>query len=637
MRTASQILNAASQILNGQMSAGLLALMLTSGFAIGQDAPSPVLRPLLGKVVDTEGNGLAEAEVHLSFSPVGVTATETTQHQVATTDARGRFRFQALPCTKHLIWAIGKPDDEGKRVVSTIRWIAPGRPFELVADQPHSPSTLTISGLDTWKDYAPFSVQIAPGGIPIPGMTLALDEGGKCDLPPLPVGTTSVVVHDKHDRPLSTHSCSPGRSTRQALAPMQQMPLKVVDEQGNGIAGVTIRQRLRGYGLPDNELAPYLPSRQLWRDHGTTDENGKLVVPVATRKDPFEITTWQGLFFTASKDGLTTSHSGISRMPFVDGKQVQREGMKELTFTLKPAKPTKLRLMRTQETPLRNQPVTIKSGIKVHEIDNNGYTHESLVLNLRTDEDGVVSIPALTEPIPGMQIVLGGAGLTAFVPEPLRRMTPYRAITLHALKAKPGTQHEVSLQQTAKVRLQMLTEHGSPATDAQLMLISRANAKECSCDGWNTMATTDSAGRVAFLLEPGRWSVFARTKTGMAHLKLNLEDGETAEHKLDIQPMTTMRGRVVDENGKPVANVRLNCHSSSWHSVGNRDPILEQIAQSMNWSWIGGTRTNENGEFACAFLDLDGMTYEGRFQKGKKKSSDFRIIPNEEPETIVIK
>lgn len=620
-----------------QLLAVLVTGCVTACHAAAQETTERVLRPLLGKVVDAEGNDVAGAEVHLSFAPIGDTGLAASEHQVATTDNRGRFRFQARPCTKHLIWAIGTPDEDGERLVTTLRWISPGRPFELVADQKHPASTLTILGIEAWADYAPFRLQIAPGGIPVEGMTVDLDPSGACTLPPLPDGQSSVTIHDKHGQALATVSSSKHqRSIRHPVHVMQELPMLVVDPQGKPIAGVTIRERIKANGSVSRALMPRRPNGYRWREHGKTDADGKLIAKVACSGKPFKSTDRQGLFFMATKQGLNTTHSGISRMPFFDGQQVKREGVTELKFTLKEAKPTTLRLMSSPEHGLANQMVTLKSEIKVLELDHNGWTHESIVFNLTTDADGFVRMPALTEPIGRFEVVLGGESVTGLIPRPLRRMAPYRAIALHGVQLQPGKEQRVDLHKAATVKLQILGEHGGPVTDAELILISMANENDYNCDGWNTMATTDSAGRVALRMQSGRWCIFVRTKTGMAHIKLKLEHNETKELDVNIETMTAMHGLVVDGDGKPIANARLDIRSRSWSSGDNRDPTLEAIAQNLNWTWIDNTTTDKDGKFTCAFLDLPSLTYKVRVRHGKKQSPDFQVNANDSPVTITI-
>lgn len=608
--------------------------------ATAQEPSARVLRPLLGKVVDADGNDVAGAKVHLSYSPVGTASDSGNEHQIQTTDNRGRFRFQAQPCTKHLIWAIGTPNDDGYRLATGLHWIAPGRPFELVTDQKSPVSKLTIRGIELWADYAPFQLQLAPGGLAIKGMTVDLDESGSCTLPPLPGGLTTATIIDKYGQPL-TEVRIPTRPafTRRSLLTRQEVPLVVVDPQGKPIAGATIRQRIRGLIQSDNGLTPSRPYRHLWREHGKTDANGRLVATIASRSEVFAEKNWEKFLFTATKQGFNVTHSGANgNKLFFDGKELEKQGgVTELKFTLKKAKPTILRLMRSPEHGLANQQVTLHRDIKIISSEGNSWSNDNLIFNLTTDGDGMLRIPTLTESENYIGVVLGGASSTEFIPQPLRRMSPHRAISLHRLKIIPGTEHRIELHKSATVKLQMLTEHGGPATDPELILISRAHKNNYDVDGWCTAATTDSAGRVVLQIQPGHWSVFARTKSGMSHLQLKLEDNETKQATMTFEKMPSMQGRVIDADGNPIAGAILDCNRSSTSSSGKRDPVLNAIASNMNWRWIGTTTTDKDGKFACHFLDLTGMTYGARFRHNNNQSENFQIVADDSPVTIQVK
>jgi hypothetical protein len=68
-----------------------------------------------------------------------------------------------------------------------------------------------------------------------------------------------------------------------------------------------------------------------------------------------------------------------------------------------------------------------------------------------------------------------------------------------------------------------------------------------------------------------------RTKTGLTHLKLQLEDSETEELDVNTYKMTSMHGLVVDGDGEPIANAQCNSRSSSWSSSEHRDPTQQGL------------------------------------------------------------
>ena len=263
--------------------------------------------------------------------------------------------------------------------------------------------------------------------------------------------------------------------------------------------------------------------------------------------------------------------------------------------------------------------------------------NDHLIFHLTTDQDGRIEIPAVCNPTGKMRVIVAGEAVhDAFVEPSVRRMTPYRALSLHALQA-PGKEHKIDLGAFATVQLRLLDESGIPAPDAQIMLISRAKKDDYDCGDWNTIATPDSAGRLTLQLQPGRWAVFSCNGHSTAQVKLKLKDRETKSVEVRMKPMPVMLGRAVDSDGKPIADASLDCHSSTWHSSNNDDPIQQRIAQSMNWQWIDRTKTDQDGNFACRFLDMPTMTYEARLRAGDKKSGDFKIIAGEDRVTITLK
>ena len=607
--------------------------------ATAQEPAARVLRPLLGNVVDANGNNVAGAEVHLSYSPTGTTSASATEHQIQSTDNRGRFRFQAKPCTKQIVWAIGPPNDDGHQFVTHLHWVAPGRPFQLVTGKEIPSSNLTVSGIELWADYAPFKLQLAPGGIAIKGMTVDLDESGSCTLPLLPRGLTTATIIDKHGQPLTEVRIPRGRSaTSRARLKRWEVPLLVVDQQGKPIADATIRQCIDAQLLPSRGLSPSPPSRHLWREHGKTDENGKLVASIASSQGVFEKDHWYKTLFTATKDGFNLTHSGsASDKLFFDGKEIKKDkDITELKFTLKKAKPTILRLMKSPEMGFANQPVTLNRAIKIMSEKGNSWSSENLIFNLTTDRDGRLQLPALTQSAPEVIVVISGAGITEFIPEPLRRMTPDRAITLHQVRSDSGKEHLVALYKSATVKLHMLTQLGSPATGAELTLISRNKKHRVDYDGWCTTTTVDSAGRVALQLQPGRWSVIARTKTGIAHLELELQDNETKQASITLKKMASMQGRVVDAAGNPAVGAMLTCHRSSVTRAGKRDKVLDTVASKMNWRWINNTVAQADGKFTVTYLPRPGFKYGAYFRHNNKNSKDFEVTADDSPVTIKI-
>jgi len=136
------------------------------------------------------------------------------------------------------------------------------------------------------------------------------------------------------------------------------------------------------------------------------------------------------------------------------------------------------------------------------------------------------------------------------------------------------------------------------------------------------------------LLQPGAWSVFARNETGYALLSADGQQEQDAT--LELAPMPSLRGKVVDADGKPVAGLRVQGVSMSLVGMGGAQPELANLAQQMCWSWIQRARTSADGTFDCRILTLPNMQLKGRFQDGQRQTEEFLIAPGDEPVTLVI-
>jgi hypothetical protein len=192
---------------------------------------------------------------------------------------------------------------------------------------------------------------------------------------------------------------------------------------------------------------------------------------------------------------------------------------------------------------------------------------------------------------------------------------------------------EFDLSDLCALDLQLLDATGGPANDVELVFVSGAHSPEVDFDEWTTRATTDSAGRVAVLLEPGRWFVFGRNERDMVQLPILIERDEQRE--LRMQPMPAMRGRVVDAKGAPIAGARMHVYSSSSRGRGE-PPCLDAIAGKLNWHWMGRVRTDADGSFECSYLAAPNRGYKARFHFEDRRSAGFPVEVHEDLITITV-
>ena len=604
---------------------------VTAPLAAQADPAAGDLRPLLGQVLDADGEPIVGAEVHCVLpdeaAPRGVAAS----HVVVATDARGRFRTKVVPCTRHLLWAIGT--DEANRVTCAPAWASSGALVALRLDQPRPACEMQVRGLEPWRALAPFRVRVAVENVELPDYAFALDKDDTCGVPPLPAGRAQFDVIDKNGQPLWTTCRATTARVSVHVPPPQRVPFCAVDERGAPVAGAAVEQQIYADGSTVQGLLCDLPRRELSRRLGVTDADGRLIGEVANSEDLFKSKTYRTWMFSASKAGQKGSYSGLcAGDPFVDGKHIPREGWSEVRFTLPATEPKAGVLRIDAETGAPNQPLMLRLGVRVEHVAGNSWHRYSFRRHVTTDADGCFEVPQLSGRIDEVDVILRGDGpRSLLMADDARRYTPRRALSLHGVRDFKDQDLAFTVGQLPTLRLQLLDETGGPARGVELIFLS--TNKHAECHEWTPHATTDSAGRVAVLLEAGSWFVFGRTADRMVQLAVTLSGDE--RRQLHLTPMAAMRGRVLEEDGAPVAGARLDVHSS--RSRGGYGEPLHAIAAKLNWRWLDAVRTDADGSFCCPFLALPGRDYDARFHAGDRRSESFRIEAGNEPVTVLIK
>jgi len=330
---------------------------------------------------------------------------------------------------------------------------------------------------------------------------------------------------------------------------------------------------------------------------------------------------------------LTSSHSGFSQAPFFDGQAVRRKGCTEIRFTLRPQKPLVGRLLDADGKGLVNQRLAAHFEIAVH--IKNGTLREHRPVAATTDANGRFEIADAPSDFSACRIEIAGSPrLERIMPPELLRQTPQNFVALHGLTTRPKRDLDINLGRMATLELQLLDANGGPSAGASVLLVSLASdGIDCTAIPW---VATSAAGRLAMVVEPGKWLLFAHTDGAWAQRTLDIKRSQKVGMRL--APMSTVRGRVVDGKGKPVADAKLTTPSMTFHTLPIKDLGLTTLANEFNSAWIASTRTDVDGTFACYYLATDWATYKCVFvQPGKRKESAmFELEPDSEPQTIVI-
>ena len=595
-------------------------------------APAQQRRPLLGTVVDADGKPLVGAEVVCAFAPPGAESGAPVDVQRATTDARGRFRANVFGGTRYQVFAMGPADEQGARLATGFVVAAAGPLLALRARHRQMPVTLQLVGLEAWQDLAPFQIRVCLGGTQLDAPLLPVSDG-TVSVPPQPRDRCNVDLIGSDKQVLLSRAITFVRAEHKVRVPAPQiLPVHVVDGGGKPVAGAVVRERISGGWSSTSNFGPSLPWRVLWRELGRTDEHGRLAARLPLAEPPLQNKGYQQLFLLAEKPGHRSSHSGFTDQLFVDGVEIARDGVEELRFTLRADEPLRGRLQLAGQG-VAAMPIAVVVAVRTDSLGGNGWLNEEVVRYTTTAADGSFTLRGLTN-VQGATVNLDSSRLhERLVPEELRPSAPYSPVVLHRNKTPIDKTLNVALNGLCPLELQLLDLTGGPAAGIDVLLLSE-NDDDVACDGWTPAATTDSAGRLSLLLQPGKWLLFARTERGMVHQHLEVQGAEKLS--LKVEPMPAMIGRVVDAEGKPVAGASLQGTAASFSSVDGKDESLRCIASNLNWNWIARTTTDADGRFVCCFLDLPGMSFRGRFKQAKLQTPEFTLATGEGEQTFVL-
>lgn len=613
----------------------------TLAAALALALPAQERRPLLGKVTAPDGAPFAGATVHCALVPDGSTDGVPTDLVVARCDERGRFHADLFACTRYRVWAFGAKRDDGERATSDVTVAHADQVVTLATQTRPAPDVLMVEEHDLWRDRGPLRVRFVASGVCLPDAVMAVGEDGTCPMPPMPGDRWQADVLDQNGA--LVWSLNLVRNDPPQLRPpeLREIPMRVLTTDGEPVAGATVHlMHKAGYG-GTNELGVGLGSRTLPIRMGETDEHGELTARVPCGHDPFEAGTWTNLMFLAEKAGFAAANSGFYEFPYHDGQETAAkivdggdeppkptESARLLRFTLEAHEPWQGRLHHGGE-PVAGVALSVRLQLRMQRHSGNSWLNQELVRRVETDADGRFELPLVRGAKDHVQIMISGSPLfERLVPEQSVRTTPTTFCTLHRRDADGFAPVDVDLAALRPVHVRVHDEHGVPASSAVVTIFSDAEQDDHDLDEWTATSRCDRAGRLTLLVERGRWFVFARTETDAAHERFEA-DGPT-EVDLTVQPLASMRGRVVDGDGNAVAGATFDCNGSGWSTPPQRDPALQEIASTCNWHWLDATAIDDEGRFVCRWLSLPGMSYRCVVEKGERKSERFELRADED-------
>jgi hypothetical protein len=409
---------------------------------------------------------------------------------------------------------------------------------------------------------------------------------------------------------------------------------RVVDEKGQPVAGARISTMRQGgaFGGPfqridrSNGLVETPPVQV--DAVGVTGDDGVALVRVPAAWSLFAEKKNGAVThacFRADAPGRRASYAGRSWQGFFeDGKAAaERKDRDGFTFTLQPAVPQRFRLV-DGDAPLAGVAVSLTYEITTQTGDGFAQSWNDVV-RATTDTDGWFDVGGL----PGdqgqsrMQLAVGGRDGGAAGGAPFA----VRPIVLHpqSAKAEGNGERRIDVGTFATVVLAVRDTDGGPGRGVQLALVSASSSRRSFDYEDLSLLAPDAAGRVAVSLEPGDWCALACTKEGLVVKEFDAATTPTLE--LAVAPFPTVRARVVDADGKPVAGAKFAVGQTSWDGGQTKatDWLLQRLSQSWNHRLLEGARSGDDGEFRAGIVPTKGWSVRGSFRVRGKQSEEFEV------------
>ena len=620
------------RIVHASLVAGLLAIAL----------PAQARKPLLGTVVDGDGKPIAGAAVECVLAPDGPDLPPV-DVLTATTDARGRFRVDALPCAEYECWAAGPADSAGDRWITAVERVAVGQVVALAARERVGAKLLPIEGLAAWQARAPFTLRTFVPGSTVDAPVEAVDGGFVVRRAVAPFGNAPVQLLDRDGQVVVADSLYTAWSRRLDVPSPQTVRCRVVDEAGKPVAGARIVRigEARRTGFEANDRRTGLLAQRSSRSPASvlavTDADGVAVAQIAAGVDLFgEASDPRGrsVQLRAETPGKSFAYAGrVFERLFENRNEVAKGGGRDgWTFVLTPAEPVTGRLVDGGK-PLRSVPVVLEFQMTIASKDN-WSTMWSDAITMTTDDDGRFrcdGVPAHAT-LQRVSFRVTNAQLAASDGAP-HALHP---VFQRPLGERGDAKREliVDLAALCAVTLSVRDDGGAPDRATQVAVVAAQTARS-EFDRIEPFAP-DASGRVVVLVERGDWLAVACTRDGIAVQPFDAE-APTAAVELAIEPFSTMRARLVDADGKPVVGASFRVSGQGASGIDGDLPakLRQWMAQSGNGALLGRAKSGADGIVRAPMIVAPLSTTRGQFQLDARRSAAIQAAPEDLGDVVV--
>jgi hypothetical protein len=490
--------------------------------------------PFTGVVRDAAGMPIGGAQVVCCWSPDGALLARAEHHET-TADAEGRFAVDLCIGRAYCVWAIGPAGSEPGRLVAAPSFVATGgRRRDLVADQRLPPVRLQVTGATPWNRYGPLALRLCVAhGAALPDIVIAGD--GELVLPPLPTTRLTICLLDFRRRVLDSVSVETEALTPCVFPPPTVVRGRVEDADGRPVAGVSIVARS---GYSHGHRWHFTPT------YGNAGEPREVAVSDARGEAQGLVNGGHFPMLLAVTDGMCSRVACVVHGQRVEDGIYSDAGDDEpFRFCLAPSSLRRVRLTGVDDKVRVEGSMPCQLGFKLR----NGGGGMSWQVPL-TNAAGLWTGTALTQSaqLPSAWFTGEGTG-----PRPL-------------CIAAGTVDEQLDLATVRALAVRVVTADGTPAPFAAVGVSHGLRGFPVH---WTTHLVTDGDGRADLRMIPGDCELYAISDDGDGYERVH--DVGATEVTLRLQPLATVRLRVVDATGVPVAGARasLRDHSSAQRGI----------------------------------------------------------------------
>lgn len=503
-----------------------------------------------GRVVLESGEPVGGAMV--VFVPIAMWGARDVPVSRARSVGDGRFVVQLREACPHVAYAVA-PDGQASRVIHE-GWES--TTIQIAKDGHGNRGLVDIGGGDAWIDKGG-TFRAYLGASSIAESTQGSAAGARVvQLRDVPFDGMMLEAH-RSARCVGQWTWHP--SLRFDVPTLKRVGVRVIDEHGRGLAGVSVSRLLEASYVPKYVFPHRDPmTRQLV---GETGADGSLSTSVLTIGEPGVTDESTPLLFVVEKKGWRAKVVGFGSRPF-SGRSAVRLADNVLDVALE-----------------RSSEVEGVNGTQDGLIISHLVPMSEILTQLWEVSWGSRSVdcPDTGRVVAKLVRPTGSAGVGSALPWPY-------AVRLNA-----------SSLDVARIRVEVRTADGGPAVGSWVMISQKLDGDDFLAPDLAGRYRADSRGMLDVGLALGQFVVVATHKDGFAMAEGHCNGGKHS-FVVDMKPMESMRIRVVDSSGKPVVGAQATrIRAKDVMGAPGRERFDRALLYHMQEAMCGESTSNAEG------------------------------------------